>query len=56
MTHYGGILDGSEDVWGIRIPDLPGCHGGGATPDAAISDVVSAARDWADAWVASGRA
>lgn len=55
MTHYVGILDGSDDVWGVRIPDLPGCHGGGATPDAAIADAVSAVRDWADAWMASGR-
>lgn len=28
---YYGILDGSGEVWGVRIPDLPGCHGGGAT-------------------------
>lgn len=43
---YFGILDGADDVWGVRIPDLPGCHGGGATPDAAISDALSAAVDW----------
>lgn len=55
MTHYVGILDGAEDVWGVRVPDLPGCHGGGATPDEAIADTVSAARDWADAWMADGR-
>jgi len=55
MTHYVGILDGSGDVWGLRIPDLPGCHGGGSTPDEAIADAVSAARDWAEAWTASGQ-
>ncbi|MGE0500946.1 MAG: type II toxin-antitoxin system HicB family antitoxin [Rhizobiaceae bacterium] len=55
MTHYVGILDGLNDVWGVRIPDLPGCHGGGATPDEAIADAVSAARDWADARVTGGR-
>lgn len=43
---YFGILDGADDVWGVRIPDLPGCHGGGATPDAALSDVMSAAAEW----------
>jgi predicted RNase H-like HicB family nuclease len=48
MTHYVGILDGSDDVWGVRIPDLPGCHGGGATAEAAIKDAASAAREWAD--------
>jgi predicted RNase H-like HicB family nuclease len=47
MVYYVGILDGSADVWGLRIPDCPGCHGGGATPDAAISDAISALREWA---------
>lgn len=47
MTHYVGLLGGSGDVWGIRIPDLPGCHGGGGTAEAAIADATSAARDWA---------
>jgi predicted RNase H-like HicB family nuclease len=48
MTHYVGILDGSGDVWGVRVPDLPGVHGGGATPEAAISDAISAAREWGE--------
>lgn len=46
MTNYVGILDGSGRVWGVRIPDLPGCYGGGTTPDAAIGDAMSAAREW----------
>jgi len=48
MTHYVGILDGSEDSWGVRIPDLPGCHGGGDTAEAAIADATSAVREWAE--------
>jgi predicted RNase H-like HicB family nuclease len=32
----------------VRIPDLPGCHGGGETPEEAIADATSAAREWAD--------
>ena len=48
MTHYIGILDGAGDVWGVRIPDLPGCHGGGATAEAAIAHAISAAREWAE--------
>jgi predicted RNase H-like HicB family nuclease len=44
MANYVGILEGDGDVWSIRIPDLPGCHGGGASPEAAIADTVSAAR------------
>ena len=46
MTNYIGILDGSGKVFGVRIPDLPGCYGGGATPEAAIADAMSAAREW----------
>ena len=55
MTHYVGILDGGGDVWGVRVPDLPGSHGGGASPEAAISDAISAAREWAEATLAAGR-
>ena len=46
MTQYIGILDGSGKTYGVRIPDLPGCYGGGATPEAAIADAMSAAREW----------
>ena len=46
MTQYVGILDGSGIAYGIRIPDLAGCYGGGSTPEAAIADAMSAARDW----------
>jgi len=54
MTHFIGILDGSGDAWGVRIPDLPGCHGGGATAEAAIADVTSAAREWAEHGLSKG--
>ena len=43
--NYVGILDGSRDVWGVRIPDIDGCIGGGATPEAAIADVTQALRE-----------
>jgi predicted RNase H-like HicB family nuclease len=46
MANYVGILDGGGKTWGIRIPDLPGCYGGGASPDAAMRDAMSAAREW----------
>jgi len=45
MRYYVGILDGADDTWGVRIPDCPGCHGGGATPDAAINGAISALRE-----------
>ena len=39
MAIYVGILDGHGKTWGVRIPDLPGCYGAGATGEAAIADV-----------------
>jgi predicted RNase H-like HicB family nuclease len=56
MTHYVGILDGAGAVWGVRIPDLPGCHGGGKTAEAAIADAISATREWAEHRTAKGAA
>lgn len=47
---YFGILDGSGDVWGVRIPDLPGCFGGGESPEKAVEDAVSAMQVYA-AWI-----
>lgn len=52
--HYTGILDGSGDVWGVRVPDLPGVFGGGATVEAAIADAISAAREWVEAQTEDG--
>ena len=46
MTNYVGVLDGGGKTWGVRIPDLPGCYGGGASAEAAIEDAASAAREW----------
>jgi predicted RNase H-like HicB family nuclease len=46
MTNYVGILDGGGKAYGVRIPDLPGCYGGGATPEEALADAMSAAREW----------
>ena len=41
-------MDGSDDIWGVRIPDLPGCLGGGSNPSEALADAISAAREWAE--------
>jgi predicted RNase H-like HicB family nuclease len=54
LPYYVGILDGAKDVWGIRLPDVPGCHGGGATPEAAIADAISALREFAAHQAAKG--
>ncbi|WP_352703924.1 type II toxin-antitoxin system HicB family antitoxin [Mesorhizobium sp. M0598] len=34
------------------MPDLPGCHGGGASPEEAIADATSATRGWVEARIA----
>ncbi len=54
MTYYVGIVDGEGEVWGVRIPDFPGCHGGGETPKDAIADATRALRAFAADIVADG--
>ena len=54
MTQYVGILEGDKDVWSIRIPDVPGCHGGGDSADAALADTISALREVAVLYKADG--
>ena len=56
MKEYVGLLDGSGDVWGVRIPDAPGVHGGGATPEEAIADATSALREIGALRATDGRA
>jgi predicted RNase H-like HicB family nuclease len=45
MSYFVGILEGSGNNWGVRIPDVDGCVGAGTTPEAAIADVTVALRD-----------
>lgn len=54
MVRYIGIVDGADDVWGVVIPDFPGVHGGGPTPEAAVADATSALREVAADMVSSG--
>jgi predicted RNase H-like HicB family nuclease len=54
VAQYVGILDGASGVWGVRVPDFPGCHGGGSTPDAALADAISALREFAAHEMARG--
>jgi predicted RNase H-like HicB family nuclease len=56
MTYYVGIIDGSENVWGVRIPDCPGAYGAGATPDAAVTSAIEGLRAWAEAALKDGEA
>jgi predicted RNase H-like HicB family nuclease len=46
MSDYVGVIDESQGVWGVRIPDLPGCYGAGDSAEAALRDAASAAREW----------
>ena len=52
MIRYVGIVDGSDGVWGVLVPDLAGCHGGGASLAEAIADAASAMREWIEARLA----
>ena len=54
MTLDVGLVDGKEDVWGVRIPDFPGCHGGGSTPVDAVEDAIRALREFAADMVTDG--
>ena len=54
MTRYLALVDGADPVWGVRIPDFPGCHGGGATPADALADATRALREFAADMVADG--
>ena len=54
MTQYVGILEGDGKVWSIRIPDVPGCHGGGDSSDTALADTISALREVAALYAADG--
>lgn len=45
MIEFVGILDGEGSNWGIRFPDLPGCVGGGSSPEEAIAEATTALRD-----------
>ena len=52
---FFGIVDRGNGIWGVRIPDLPGCHGGGRFLDEAVEDVTSAAADWVEHQIKNGR-
>jgi predicted RNase H-like HicB family nuclease len=56
MTYFICVLDGSDDVWGIRIPDCPGAYGAGSTPEAAVRDAISGLATWAEAALKDGEA
>lgn len=45
MIEFVGILEGEGSTWGVRFPDLPGCVGGGSSPEEAITDAAVALRD-----------
>jgi predicted RNase H-like HicB family nuclease len=54
MTLYVGLVDGADGAWGVVVPDFPGCHGGGATIEAAVQDATTALRAFAAQMLADG--
>lgn len=45
MRYYIGVLDHTEGLWGVMLPDFPGCVGAGPSPEQAISDATAALRE-----------
>jgi len=43
--NFVGILDGGDETWGVRFPDLDDCVGVGSSPDEAIAAATEALRD-----------
>jgi predicted RNase H-like HicB family nuclease len=54
VAYFVGILDGRGKTWGVRVPDLPGLAGAGSSPENAMTDAISAAREWAAHHIANG--
>jgi hypothetical protein len=45
MTHFVGVIDGGDKIWGVRFPDVDGCVGAGDTPEEAVFDATEALRE-----------
>jgi predicted RNase H-like HicB family nuclease len=56
MARYIALVDGKPGVYGVVVPDLPGCTSGGRTVDAALRNAVEAVRLWAEDARAEGEA
>ena len=54
MTRYLALVDGEGTTFGVRIPDFPGCHGGGSSIDKAVEDATTALREFAADMVTDG--
>lgn len=54
MARYLALVDGKDGAWGVRIPDFPGCYGGGATMEKAVNDATRALREFAADMVTDG--
>ena len=54
MARYLALLDGAATTWGVRIPDFPGCHGGGTSMEDAVVDATRALRVFAADMIADG--
>jgi predicted RNase H-like HicB family nuclease len=54
MAQYIGLIDGETGVYGIVVPDFPGCTAMGHTVEEVLQNAADAVRDWADDARASG--
>jgi predicted RNase H-like HicB family nuclease len=48
MARYVALIDGTAGVYGVTVPDPPGCTSSGSTTDEALRNAVEAVRLWAE--------
>ena len=48
MSRHVALVDGKPGVYGVVVPDLPGCTSGGATVDEALRNAVEAVTLWVE--------
>jgi predicted RNase H-like HicB family nuclease len=48
VVRYMAIVDGRPGIFGVVVPDLPGCASGGTTVAAALRNAVGAISLWTD--------
>ena len=54
MTYYVALIDEADGLFGVAIPDAPGCTAMGGSVDEAIANATLALREWTADRVANG--
>src|SRR5688500_12046551 len=56
MSRYVALLDHDGDMFGVTVPDAPGCTAMGKSHDEALHNAGEALAEWADDLVADAAA